>query len=260
MRLFLILAILMAACPSVCLGEAIVSDPLNGGFEQGLSGWTSTCNDDGTNWGYRNEFGLTSDYHHSGDSALWGKTTIVGDNGNPKDPGTPWEGSGRDWSCIDAWSDPSDVTDVVSIQLSLTDFQFNPNHFGWGYGQQVWLTLSDGVNTLRALLLENHEQPYSIPQPYSTSVGSDGRTWRDYDVDLTEENFPGLGGINKMSTMVGICWEADSWYSTSQTLWSGAAVDDIRLIQNSSTPEPGTAIFLSVGVVMGLAFGLCRRK
>jgi hypothetical protein len=185
---------------------------------------------------------------------LWGKTTIIGDNGNPRDPGDPWDGSGRDWSRINAWCDPSDLAGVTSIKLSLTDLQSNANHYGWGWGQEVFLVLSDGTNTAQALLVENHEQPYATPQPYTTSVGSDGRTWFDFDISLTPGNFPGLAGINKSSTMVGVCWEAESWHSSSQTLWTGCAVDDIQLV-----PEPSTLILLLTSGTLVL-FLLHRRK
>ncbi|MCX5653821.1 MAG: PEP-CTERM sorting domain-containing protein [Planctomycetota bacterium] len=244
MKTILMVSVFLMASASFCF-----SAPINGGFESGLTGWTQVNENDGSNWGYSNDLYTTTDYHYSGTSALWGKATIVGDyqaGGSPY----PWDAPGRDWSHTHIWSGLTNLTNVTSIQLYLTDFQSSSIHSGWGWGQEVFLALSDGTYTAQALLVENHEPTYT-PQPHTTSVGSDGRTWFGFDIALTTANFGSdLNSLNKSSAKVGVYWEADSWEYVSQTLWAGAAVDDIQL-----TPEPATISLLVFGGIF-----LLRRK
>jgi hypothetical protein len=221
----------------------------NGGFESGMTGWTAEYANDGSNYGYNYELSVTDSYHYSGDSALWGKSYIVGDY-------SYW--AEDDWARTYVWSDSQDLSSVTSIQLHLTDFQSNPDsyNFGWGWGQEVFLMLDDGTNQTSVLLAENHQHPYGTSLieagEYTISTGGDGRDWYDFDVPLDASYFGGLSGLDLTSAKVGIYWEAINWNSSSQTLWAGAAVDDIQLVY---TPEPATMSLLGLG-----AFSLIRRK
>jgi hypothetical protein len=237
-----IITLISAALPNIAS-----ADITNGGFETGdLTGWTAEYTNDGTNYGYSNELYVTSSYHHSGDNALWGYAYIIGDYSGYSDPES-------DWSRTYAWSDSQDLSSVTSIQLYLTDFISNYSHYYWGWGQEVFLMLDDGTNQAAALLIDNHQDTYTSLVDlglYTTSVGSDERDWYGFDVPLNASYFGGISGLNLSSAKVGICWEAISWHSSSQTLWAGAAVDDIQLI-----PEPATICLLGLGAV-----SLIRRK
>lgn len=244
MKTFLAVSIFLMVNAGFCFGA-----PINGGFESGLTDWTSVYEDDGTNTSHSNELNATTSYHYSGASALWGKATIVGDTQYTTLP-YPWEAPGRDWCHTYVWSGLTNLTNVTSIQLYLTDFQSSSSHSTWGWGQEVFLVLSDGTYTAQALLVENHE-PTFTPLPHTTSVGSDGRTWFGFDIALTAANFgSAFNNLDKSSAKVGVYWEADSWEYISQTLWAGAAVDDIQLI-----PEPATISLLAFGGLF-----LLRRK
>jgi len=248
MKTALTVLVFLMAGAGFCFGA-----PINGGFESGMTGWTSFYENDGSNNGYSNQSLATTDYHYSGASALWGKATIVGDtNINYYGPPYPWDAPGRDWCHTYVWSDFFNLTNVTSIKLYMTDFQSSSSHSGWGWGQEVFLVVSDGTNMVQALLAENHQTPYGIPLPSTASEGSDGRTWQGFDIALTSANFAGLDSLNKSSAKVGVYWEADSWEYISQTLWAGAAVDDILLV-----PEPATMSLLALG---GLVVFLRRKR
>lgn len=233
----------------VVAGGASFGSIINGGFESGMTGWSASYSNDTTNWGYEHQLYATSAYHHSGGNALWGSSLIVGDQ-------SPWWQD--DFSRTYAWSAYTDLTKTDSISLYLTNFQTNPNHFGWGYGQEVYLAISDGTDLVQALLIDHHEPAYTSIfdlGKYTTSLGNDGRTWYKFDVPLTAEYFgAGISAIDMTSAKFGPCWEALNWYDwSSQTLWAGAAVDDV--CQN--VPEPATWLLFSGG---GVALLFWRRK
>jgi len=238
---------LITVCLIVVIATSFVSaDLINGGFESGMAGWTKQFITHGSDFSYINELDTTTSYHYSGGSALWGKATVYGNSvGWPDD----------EWTQAYAWSASQNLSNVTSVQLHLTDFVSNTNPPSWGYGQEIFLIISDGTNSASVLLIDNHEHPYGTSLveagKYTTSIGSDGRSWYDFDVSFDTTGFGAeFSGVNISNAKVGIYWEAVSWYNASQTFWAGAAVDDIKLI-----PEPATIALLSLGVL-----SLIRRK
>jgi hypothetical protein len=227
----------------------IASALTNGGFESGslAPGWISEYTNDGSNNGFSNQAYVTDDYYYSGDYALWGDASIAGDY-------SYW--AEDDWSHTFVWSDYQNLSSVTSIKLYLTNFISNYSHASWGWGQEVYLMLDDGTNQAAALLIDNHEETYISLVDLglcTTSEGSDGRDWYGFDVPLsTDPNYFGAGfsNLTLSNAKVGIYWEARSWFDSPQTLWAGAAVDDIQLV-----PEPATMCLLGLG-----ALSLIRRK
>jgi hypothetical protein len=249
MKKLIVTCLIMAAL--AVLSNIASANINNGGFESGdLTGWTPDYTNDGSNWGSSYELSVTNSYYHSGQNALWGYAYIVGDI-------SYWEED--DWEHTYVWSESQDLSNVASIKLYLTAFQSNPDPFGWGFGQDVYLMLDDGPNSVSVLLIDNHQYPYTSlfdAGHYTTSVGSDDGTWYGFDVPLsTDPNYFGaeFSSLDLSNAKVGIRWEARNWYDTSsQTLWVGAAVDDIELVY---IPEPATICLLGLG-----ALSLIRRK
>lgn len=220
-----------------CLASMAWAAPLNGGFESGMAGWTTGYVNDGSNWGATGNALVTDDYYYSGQNALWGAVQIVGDNSYW------WE---EDWSRAYVWSETTNLTNTTSIQLYLTDFQSNQVHQSWGWGQEIFLVLTDGTTTVSALLVENHEPGYATPQPSVPSIGADGRIWSGFDIALTSQNFgTSITNLNLASAQYGIMWEAINWNSSSQTLYANCAIDDIALV-----PEPASLALLTVGALV----------
>ena len=234
----------IAAVCVLSLGVPTFGVLTNGGFESGMTGWTSQYTQDGSNSGYSNQLYTTSAYHFSGQNSLYGYAYVVGDS-------SYW--AEDDWSRTYAWSAPQDLRQLIHIQLYLAGFSSNTTHFSWGYGQEVWLVLSDGTHSAQALLIDNHEPDFGSLVDrglYSTAVGNDGRTWYRYQVEPTTTYFGGISSVDLSNARVGVMWEALSWHSSPQTLWAGAYVDDISL---KMIPEPLTAVgFLLGGTLLAL--------
>lgn len=235
-----IITLTLAVLPSIAS-----ADISNGGFESGMTGWTTEYTNDGTNNGYTNQAYVTTQYHHSGTYSLWGYSDIYRKDSYPE----------YDWSRTYVWSAPQNLSSVTSIKLYLTNFLSNYyDPLNWGWGQEVLLMLDDGTNQAGVSLIDNHESPYASLVDlglYTYSLGNDTNHWYGFDVPLSENYFAGLSNFDLSSTKVGICWEAISWNSSNPALFAGASVDDIQLV-----PELATICLLGLG---GLALLRKRR-
>lgn len=235
-----------AICLALCCGPA-GADLINGGFESGMTGWTAQYAQDGSNGGYSYELGASTAYHFSGAKSLWGKAYVVGDYSD-------W--SQTDWADTYAWSAMQDLRNLKYVQLYLRGFDSDATHLGWGWGQEIYLVISDGTNSASACLIENHQQTFGSMYDsgaYTTVTGNDGQSWLCFQVPNNATFFgSGITSVNHSSAKVGIMWEAVNWNSSPETLWAGAYVDDVSLVP---VPEPATLTLLALG-----SLALLRRR
>jgi len=247
----------VAALALMMLAQPALAGLVNGGFETGnLTGWTSEYYHN-VGGGFANELEVKNTYHYTGSYALWGKAYVLGD-------GISYPDDDRTYTY--AWSGYQNLTGAVSVSLYLTDFQTNPSPaFGWGYGQEIYLVISDGTKATARALIDNHENPWGSlfdAGRYTASTGSDGRTWYRFQLNMNDADFPGTGDhaelnaklseLNLASAKVGVLWEALNW-AGAQELWAGGAVDDVDV---TLVPEPA-ALALTL---LGLPLVLRRRS
>jgi hypothetical protein len=248
----------LVKCALVLCGLVVYSSAwagiANGGFESGLTGWTvQTTN--GSNWGWGGDATVVNNYYYSGGSSLYGFASVNGDDTRF----FPTED--RDWSRTYAWSDSANLNGSTSVKFYLTDFQSNPPAGGWGWGQEIFLLLNDGVHEAGVLVIDNHEPTYTSLFDlglYTPSTGDDGRTWYCFDVPLNADaaNFgSAFGNLNLANTKIGFEWEADSWYDYPQNLLASAVIDDVSL---QPVPEPSGLLALAGGI--GCLAPILRRR
>lgn len=225
---------------------------VNGGFESGLTGWTVQTSDDGSNNGWSGSATVVNDYYYSGGSSLRGSASVNGDY-------SYW--AEDDWSRTYAWSDSANLNGSTSIKFYLTDFQSNPPADSWGWGQEIYLLLNDGVHQAGVMVIQNHEPTYTSLFDlglYTPSTGDDGRTWYCFDVPLNADaaNFgSAFGNLDLANTKIGFEWEALSWFSQPQTMLASAVIDDVSL---QPVPEPSGLLALAGGI--GCLAPILRRR
>lgn len=223
-------ALLMPGC--------LWGDIANGGFENGLTGWTSQYEEDGSNWGNSYVFYTTANPRRSGAKALFAGVGLASDQ----------DGSNDDWARLYAWSDPLDLTYAASIRLHLGNIGLNPDHNPWGYGQAIYLVLTDGSSRVRCALADVYEEPFPSlfdSGDYTTSTGDDGLTWYGFDVELNASRFgPELSTLSLSSARIGFEWECIVRHDVHEKLWSQSGVDDVSV---AYVPEPGSMAALAVG-------------
>jgi hypothetical protein len=207
-------------------------------FEQGLADWTIEQRVDewSTTTHQHTTQVVTNRYSHGVESARLG-ARVVGDQ-------SFW--GYDDWTETMTWKNGTyDLRNATNIWVDMTDIQRQTSTYGWGYGMQMDLVVSDGVHESRYLLWDRHEEPYGPSGVednlyYQIVTGADGTQWFRYRAPLNDatkwgggqfDGYPGgpLVNVNLASARIGISANVRSWHSSPQDLWCNALVDNLRI-------------------------------
>ncbi|MEM4187575.1 MAG: hypothetical protein QW786_02135 [Candidatus Hadarchaeum sp.] len=215
-------------------------------FEQELTDWNVVFVEDtwSTTSNYHTAQIITTRYS-AGSKSLYGGSEVVGDS-------SYWYY--KDFTETIFWTSYQDFRNLMAIKIDMTDIQRQTSHYSWGYGMEISLVLSDGVNHSRSLLWCRHEEPYWLvgieDNPYELSfIGADGTTWYRYGTKLTPDrwgitDFGGgpLANVNLANARLGIAFSCVSWHNSPQRLWVKALVDNIQLIRDLTPPTVTVSI------------------
>jgi len=220
-------------------------------FEQSLTDWTvQNVEDSWPSTSHEHIAQIVTSRYSTGGKSLRGGAKIMGDY-------SAWYQ--RDLTETIFWTDYQDFRNLLAIKVDMTDIQRQTSHYSWGYGMEISLVLSDGVNQSRSLLWCRHEEPYWLPgiedNPYELSfIGADGTTWYRYGTTLTTNrwgltDFGGgpLANVNLAHAKLGLAFSCVSWHSSPQTLWVNALVDSIQLIRDVTPPAVAVSLYGTSG-------------
>jgi len=220
-------------------------------FEQSLTDWTvQNVEDSWPSTSHEHIAQIVTYRYSTGGKSLRGGAKIVGDY-------SPWYN--RDLTETIFWTDYQDFRNLIAVKVDMTDVQRQTSHYSWGYGMEISLVLSDGVNQSRSLLWCRHEEPYWMPgiedNPYEFSfIGADGTRWYRYGTTLTPgrwslTDFGGgpLANVNLAHAKLGLAFSCVSWHSSPQTLWVNALVDSIQLIRDVIPPTVAVTLSGTAG-------------
>ncbi|MBC7219013.1 MAG: hypothetical protein H5T49_02600 [Hadesarchaea archaeon] len=220
-------------------------------FEQSLTDWTiQNVEDSWPSTSHEHVAQIVTYRYSEGSKSLRGGSKVVGDY-------SPWYK--RDLTETIFWTDYQDLRNLLAIKVDMTDIQRQTSHYSWGYGMEISLVLSDGVNQSRSLLWCRHEERYWLSgiedNPYEFSfIGADGTTWYRYGTTLTPSrwgstDFGGgpLANVNLAHAKLGLVFSCVSWHSSPQTLWVNALVDSIQLIRDVTPPAVAVSISGTAG-------------
>jgi len=222
----------------ILLGSLSVSPVLADlSFEQGLTDWTTEYRDD--SWATTTNthtHDIVSTRYSDGIQSVRLGAKVAGDS-------SVW--SNDDHTVTMIWKNGTyDLTHGLSVSVDMADIQHATSHYGWGWGMDAYLVLSDGANETFSLLWDYHQEPYgpvgSEDNMYTEIVtGADGYQWFRYNRALTADkwgagsDFYDIGGaltdLDLSNVKIGVVYAAVSWHSSPQSLWANGLVDNVQI-------------------------------
>ena len=205
-------------------------------FEQGLGDWTVENRYPGNSRSFTNN--VISDRYSEGVKSIRLGAQVT--NGSDTAQNVVWNQGNYN------------LTGSTFVSVDMTDIQKATQHYGWGWGMDAYLVLSDGTHETYSMLWNYHEENTGLYGPAglednlytSTFTGSDGTQWYRYSRPLNASNWDGtaygnggpLSNLNLSSVKVGVVFAANNWNFSPQTLFANALVDNIQ-IDNQQTPN-----------------------
>ncbi|MEW6011582.1 MAG: Ig-like domain-containing protein [Euryarchaeota archaeon] len=166
---------------------------------------------------------INTNYHFKpGSSSIYGYSKIMPPSSVFYDPKLPM-GFQRAYTRVQL--NPADAKQSTHLSFWMTNI-LDKHICGWGWGDTISIFFSDGYQTLPAINLENapgivyhhHQAPHVTKTGFvdsylSTAKGADGRTWKNYVVEIPE-------GLDKSSISVIIEWQAKNWNSWGTEMYN----------------------------------------